>query len=355
MALPTQTWRVAGPYSVRSDTNDNRITDINSAFAANGADSNGLWINDLFSVAGTVKYLTIKRKGSPSGILGTFRSCIFVCSTAVATSTGVNYVAAGLSQQAALQIHVGVGTDIGATAIDTSNTASVEYWSKAATGWTGGFPLSGAASNPSSGAVGSIGTTGTMYIVECDTMCAIVLVNTTQMAWCVVGECIEDLSTATGVWAGFGSAEYGAGALASFGLPVLNGVPTTSPFPVFNNAGYNTNNLNYSIAVGCLRRSGATYDVGRIHCGMTHYTAGGAVLETGGSALICPLLVGYKLATTVATNDYGLLGLARQIRMGPMATGGIKRIFNGVPALRGYIAAPNSATATQGVVFDNSP
>jgi hypothetical protein len=65
--------------------------------------------------------------------------------------------------------------------------------------------------------------------------------------------------------------------------------------------------------------------------------------------------MGRKAAAHVATSDYGLLGLARQIRMGPLVSGGIKRIFNGVPELRGYIAAPLTGGATQGVVFDNSP
>lgn len=353
MTLTTQTWRVAGPYTVRTDTLTNRITDIKDAFVTNGADSNGLWINDGFDASTSYKYLTVKRKGSPGGTLGTFRACIFGTDNTNTISYPNNFIHAydGTHRNDGA-IYIGHGTNISTTAPTLTNFTTTDMWTRSTTKWSGGAPLTGAL------ATGGVGQTTTMYIVECDRMVALVFVSTTQMAWAVTGECVENLADNTGIWATFGSGgEYGTGLIANTASYSTAGHATASPFPLFNNLGGPTTSPAGTRPMGAwLDGTDAQFDVGRISCGVTHGVTGAALLEIGGNGVICPLLIGGKtIATNGATNNYGLIGLARQIRMGPMATGGIKRMFNGVPALRGYIATPNSATSTQGVVFDNSP
>ena len=214
MTLPTQTWRVAGPYGIRADTLANRMTDILAAFAANGADSNGLWIDDTSQVSGTDMYIKFKRKGTPGGTLGTFRGILFAFTTAT-DNTSPNILSTNVQTTLTNNcIFLGCGANISTTAPTITNICTTLMYTLSTTKFTKGFLLDGTTGNTSGEVSGSTGTMTDMYIVECDTMCAIVIASGNDMEWGVVGECVEKLSDNTGIWCGFGSSgKYGSAGL----------------------------------------------------------------------------------------------------------------------------------------------
>lgn len=350
MTLATQTWRVAGPYVLRTDTLQNRMTDIKDAIAANGADSNGLWDVDAFTLTGTEFGITVKRKGSPSGTLGTYRAVLLGTtdgSSVTGWSSSPNLIQTTISNIAHDDcIIAGSAPAAGATGLTLTNIRTTAVLSQASTQYSKCVFFDGTIGSTSAG-TGVVGALPTMYIIECDRMFAIVILSTTQMLWAVWGEIIEDLSNNTGIWAILSSA--GPYNTATFCNNVVGAATLVQvPFPLLHDSPSNK-------AVGGYFDGASTYIISRAYSAITHAQSN-SFLEGAGFGILMPVLISRRIESGGAGPfTVSLVGLLRQIRMGPNATNGIKRIFNSVPALRGYIAVPQSGTTTQGVVFDNSP
>lgn len=290
MALPTLSWRLSNNYSISaagaSPTVAEVLAAMNTAITTEAAGS-GLWmVSDYNSGNGT---LELKRKGSPSGQLGTVRILFF-----------------GGSAPNAAALHTGVGTGVATTlymgfCIDANTTGPTGSY---ATGspyagllWSGGVPVI-APSNLTTA------SSPALFIFEADDVFGVHLAIQTSGNNAVVGRLMTDPSGTTSYWAGWGS---GTNIVANTFR--LTGYTTTASAPI--------------VAAGAsLGPRGAAYlpEGWRTICAVGCSSYGTAYPDIYGNidlAVLDPVPIG--VATPASSPVYNFYCFLRQIRFGAIA------------------------------------
>lgn len=325
MALTTQTWRLSAEYGVTiagaNATVAELLTAINAAFVAENTIGSNLWMVSAYSAANGT--LEIKRKGTPGG---TLQACRILFHGRTSVVPHANAIALGLSA-ATNNLYMGIAPEASTTGPPTLPTAGVPY--AAGAYWSRSNIVANTndivnANNPK------------IRIIECDRVCCVVIRETGGgMSVACAGECIEDLSTNTGVWAAFCSQGK---AIAS---AVFDASVTNNPVPTCGY--YSTQQAGTFSTAGAISAFGRVNSVPQVASQLTPF-AGGTC------AVTIPIYVGQRGEGDAVPT---LLGCLRQIRMGPYNTG-VVQIFNTAAVLQGYQVNGGGGVGA-GLIFDLSP
>jgi hypothetical protein len=338
MTLATQTWRVSAKYPVTvagaSITYDEMLQGIKDMLDGEDALGNNYWTYASGSyLNGVVKTMIFKRKGSPSGVLATFRAGLFQTNSAPSTTNR-------LSTDFTVSANI-----LYCTTSEDHNSDSLA--NSMATGAVFSGKMSKMTSAPFTQTTGLASTSGVKcFMVECDTMCSIWFVSSISTNCAMhftFGEIAERVESANGIWGYISSS--GAFTVAMTGIESTNNA-------IVPPMGYAT----ATIAAGAYycNLAGSERPWGRLN--NIHYVAG---LEdatqnyNNTAAVMLPLIMSSKLTGGASQPQY-TVGTLRQMRFGPRIIGQqIVKDTGGT--VKGYAITNGYNLTSRALYFDNNP
>jgi len=301
MSLSTQTWRVSAKYNISSASSTvitqlEMIIAIKAMFDAEDVIGSSSW--SYVAADTTAGYIILKRKGSPSGTLASFRAIIFGHTSNTAHSSNLLLGAANTANQ----LYV-------ASSEDGANNTIANAWTAGAA-LTGKYVPGTTALTASFGAGSS--STPKVFMIDSDEVCYIFVTtsNNTNVG-CMIGVgAVAEKFDGTAVWGYVHSRgtsngqDAGTEGISTSGLMCMSGIDSGSSS--IGSGGYYDNSaaralgrINAIIA----NSSGFTYD---------------GLQDAGNSyAVLMPILLGSK---STASGPVNYTGLLRQARMGPRVT-----------------------------------
>lgn len=246
----------------------------------------GLWMANAYDAANG--WLEIRRKGSPAGTLGSFRALMF-------GGTSPNAAALAYTISASnVQLYCGIAQSASTTGPDADYDTASPY--NAGKLWTGGSIITSPAS--------TIAKSRNPYVslIESDEACAILVGDGQQTSATIFGALVEQI-TGSAAWVVFNSGGY-------------------------NGAGGNVNYSSWSSTQGYIPGhavSGSTQGMGLWHDGVNrrwivrHTTTFGAddFFLNANTAGLSPIDLMSKIGES-GTYTYSLMGVARQLKFGPL-------------------------------------
>lgn len=331
MTLPTQTWRVSPKYNVAmagsSPTLPELFQAIKDMIDAENTAATNYWTYGSFYSSGNDHYITFKRKGSPSGTLGTFRAIAF-------GNTGGTINAANA--------HFNVSVSTGLVFVASSKNINIDGVSN--------LPTAGALYSTEFNPGVRVVTTGDgnivavnamrVFMVECDTMCSIWFTSTATANGgfhFTFGEIIEKVD-GTSLWGHWGTRaavtgnETGTNAAAApngITLPVDN-VSTQVPGAIWDGSSKGWGVLNQMLANDTLALSDQTASI----------------------AGLWPLLTVVKPAA--GATPVHLLGVLRQMRW-TIPNVGQMALLDGALAVKAYLINAGYNVSGRGLAYDQAP
>jgi hypothetical protein len=287
MSLTQQTWIYpALPTNMSSPYNTtNAILAIKTALDGWAA---GHWQTDVYSAG---SHLKIRRKGTPAGVLGTFRALVFGRTSAQTPNTPAQDSLAGNDSNVVAAnpdwLYGGVGEDIGTAAVTLPSTSNPFPGTK----FTGGIPIGKTFE----------GSTGfSVFLCSCDAMLAILIYNDVNVYFTVLGEIIEKVADGTGSWGIFSG---GYQPQSEMTIQTNSLLPAADTYAAF----------------------GATYEAGMIKRlarmnGIDTVARSPLFSGAAGAGILLPVIMGYNNITAYAGCTQ-LFGTLRQVRMGPYDVG----------------------------------
>jgi hypothetical protein len=287
MPLTQQTWifPTNPTAAIPALTTGKMLTALKNALDAWTA---GHWEVDQYDAN---NYLTIKRKGSPGGVLGTFRGIVFGRYAVQSPSQPDNAALAGNGgthvNNATDTLYCGVGEDIDTSTVVDPTTGNPFPGTK----YTGGIICGTDFSTQSSYNV---------FLCSCDRMLAIFFYNDFKISWCLLGEIVERASDGAGIWGVIGCDAQNPN--CDFKMN------DTSLVPMLSNA--EVNGAYYDI--GAVRRLERTNGVDSINRSPLFSGATGA-------GMLMPIIMS---DSEIADSTYRhMVGALRQVKMGPYDIG----------------------------------
>lgn len=329
MTLPLLTWRVSANYSLvpagTSPTLTELLTAINAMLVAETALGSYWGVSNFNSGNGT---LEIKRNGTQTGILDSFRALLFGGS-----SPNVAAMFAGVTPNAS-NIFGGVCENASTTGPTGSYTTGSPY---PGLKWAGGGPVAAPASFSKANSI-------FLFMVESDEVCHIHIADSSSSACFTFGACVERLIDNTRIWCGFSS-----------GPTHISATVPTSAFEGDSSIGMilarNTTQVNsYSNqAVGSWHDGTNQKLISRIS-GIGGAVGTLSVMADTSGGWLSPILVGDKIGNVSTIPSF--LGQMRQMRYGPLTVNKV-RIVDGSAVVQAYgVSWGAQTTARPGIYFD---
>lgn len=336
MTLTQQTWRLASaPVNItKSGTNLTSAEAIAAIRAAFSADTDNHWEEAGYSSDAAKGWLMLRRKGAPSGVLGTFRVMIFGGTTAPHANAlqGGQVASVGC-------LYIGVCEDANANSPDADWTLGDPFPGKK---WTGGIVVdrSGMSDFMSSSVQCDV------LLVSCDRMGGILLRRTLGGFggyFMVFGEMIEDLNTNTGIWACMGNVSSINDVNNVQGAYVASLPTGFIPKGSYNSTlgqsvGYHNGSGKVAISAMEILTNNANNDQ--------------PFLSVAGTGILFPILA--KEGSPAANiTDWKLRGIFRQLRYGPYATG-VKYVKDSSNVVQAIFLCPYFDGSRAGIYLDQN-
>lgn len=342
MTVATQTWRCSATYTVpkagASATVAEILAAVKAMFDAEDVIGSNYWTVSHYSAGNGT--LEIKRKGTPSGKLATYRALLFGGVAPAAAALGTFPTVSNGNTY----IYVASSEDANTTGPGVSYTAGAPYTVTYNPGILGMYN-------------GYITTTNgaTLTLVECDE-CFAIMVRPTNgdgyAAMCFCGAIVAKYDD-TVVW----------GHASSYGLnPFVNTMGGSQSY-------YSAGNNNAQLPTQLVNSSNANYNpsavvwnggpryVGRfmiIYTTLSNAIAADHPLHTTTTDDIVLLPVHLAMRTIGSPYYLSYIGTLRQVKMGPLLVGK-NRIVKPDTSTRGYGFGDAVATDAEATYFDNNP
>ncbi len=324
MTLPTQTWRVSASYPFTPAGTNPTIAEylaaINTMLVAEAGLGSNWGVSDYSAVNGT---LEIKRRGSPTGVLATFRELIF---GGASPNTGA--LATGATAATTTLYH-GCSQDAATTGPNQAYTAGTPYAGKL---WSGGSAFAATAT------LTKTPTLPYVFMVESDECCHIHLADDTQSHAVTFGAVVERLADNTRVWASFGS-----------GVAAVTAADYSS-FPTWIISPSNVANAT-TAGIGTFHNGSAAEVVCRLMASAV-VSASDPLFENPNGTLV-PIVVTHRLQSE-STANMKPLGILRQMRFGPNCINKI-RIDDVSAVTQAYAVSSGYNKSHAGLYFDVAP
>lgn len=333
MTLATQTWRASADYGFTiagaTPTCAETLAAINAMLVAENTADNNYWqVSHYSSTNGT---LEIKRKGTPSGTLATYRGLFFGKAATTPNINAINQLPS--PSQDALRIFACSSNTANTTGPSVSFSTNAPYtvtYSPA----IAFLQLSSCAKTDSP----------TVCMVECDECCCIIVRTTTGRFMAMFGAVVAKHDD-TALW-GFVTQHYD-------GLPMVTG----DMFKASEDYGNNAGRFPLGIGNNC---SGSVvyYDTNPYYAGSIHTLFSSVTISCMASAadniILFPIHLATRLCSSSGWSSATYIGTLRQIKMGPHDT--LKRqIVHPVATVRAIFVSDKGASANIGTYFDNLP
>mgnify|MGYP005840078933 CR=1 FL=1 len=332
MTLPVQTWRISTPFSIvkaGAMTNVELLTAIHNAL---NADTNNHWMVAGQNLAAD-GWLLLKRKGSPSGTLGTARILI-ACSTSVTVS-------AALPGEVATTIPantptIGMCEDAAVDTITTTVTVGNPFPGKK---YSGQIRMCG---NFATSSQLGVADAGDIVFVSCDRALAVFvrrIASTPGFCLGLAGEIVERADDGAALWGCTGSSGMIADVSKTYqlGYGLLSGIGNWNAQPMLG-AYHN----------GVVARAMGVYPTDP-YTGSAH----NPLLSLANTGVLVPLLLAEAAPWATSHTVYNFLGLLRQIRVGPFGIG-MKYVRDGNNVVQAIFVNCGTSGSGLGVYFDQN-
>lgn len=328
MTLPLLTWRVSANYSLvpagTSPTMTELLTAIRDMLVAETA-LGGYWgVSDFNSGNGT---LEIKRNGSPTGTLASFRALLFGGS-----SPNVAALFSGVTASTTV-LYGGSCENASTTGPSGSYTTGSPY---AGLKWTGGGQLA----TPSSFLKAN---TIFLFMIESDEACHIHIADSAGSSCFTFGACVEKLSDNTRIWSTFPS----GGSKVTAPLYAAASEGDGAAWLIARNI---TSSTVYSAQPLGMWHDGTNQRfISRVN-GVGGNTTTSTVLADSTGGWLIPIAVADKIGNV--GNEPLFLGQMRQMRYGPLCINKC-RIVDGSAVVQAYgVSWGAQTTVRPGIYFD---
>lgn len=317
MTLPLQTWIY--PTLPQGVTNPQSTTTVMAAIkTALDAWTAGHWEVDHYTAGSR---MTIRRKGSPGGVLGTFRAIVFGSTTDAPVQTALVGNNVSVQTPAADYLYCGVneyaGTDV---PLDPTTDPP---WSTTTSSFTGGTLMG-------TFGAGTWNGEANISLFSTDRMLGIMLWNSLgTWSWTVFGEIVERASTATGLW----------GMVCSSQLTAAADMSLIAGSPIPSNDSWVCYGAFHDGSPKRLVRSN----------GVLGYSTNAPLSSVDGAGILIPIIM--------ATGQMGdpsnrqMIGVLRQMRMGPYESGR-KVVRNGEGTMLAISVNGAPTTSSSGMYLD---
>lgn len=320
MTLPLQTFRVSATYPFipagASATVLEVLQAINDMLVAEVANGSYWGVSDYNAGAGT---LEIKRRGSPSGVLATFRELLF----GGVGAPNAAAIGSGVTATANILLFAGCSQDANTTGPTSSWNSAAPYatrWSKATVVATASAFIKTA--------------TPHVFMVESDEMCAIFINDNNGTSSVIFGAIAERLIDNSRVWASAASGSVvinvaginNLTAAASWFIGGQTAVSIAGNASVGYHNGVEAQALNRNMAVGDAADS----------------------LYAAPNGILIPITVSKRRQADAVPEAFGVM---RQLRFGPQCINKIA-VYDSTPTLQAYGVSSGYNLARCAMYFD---